>query len=113
MIQPIGAFFSKQDAQHRLIHWILLLQEFNIEIRDKKGAENIAAGHLSRLDNPDLGKSDIDEIRDSFAEEQLMSIDDSEPWYADYANYLASMVIPEYMNRQERKKFFTQLKYYF
>ena len=40
---------SKQDAKPRLIRWILLLQEFNITIKDKKGAENVIADHLSRL----------------------------------------------------------------
>nr|GEU35747.1 reverse transcriptase domain-containing protein [Tanacetum cinerariifolium] len=43
---------SKQDAKPRLIRWVLLLQEFNIIIRDKKGRENLAADHLSRLENP-------------------------------------------------------------
>ena len=42
-----------------------------------------------------------------------MLIDDSEPWYADYANYLASRALPEGMGTQERKRFFDQLKYYF
>ncbi|XP_071700139.1 uncharacterized protein [Rutidosis leptorrhynchoides] len=40
--------FQKQDAKHRLIHWVLLLQEFDTEIRDKKGAKNVAADHFSR-----------------------------------------------------------------
>ncbi|GJY80048.1 reverse transcriptase domain-containing protein [Tanacetum coccineum] len=66
--------FTKQDAKPRLIRWILLLQEFDIEIRDKKGAENLAADHLSRLKNPDLGKLTRDEIRDLFLGEQLMVI---------------------------------------
>nr|GEZ32089.1 DNA-directed DNA polymerase [Tanacetum cinerariifolium] len=52
-----------QDAKLQLIRWILLLQEFNIEIHDKKGAKNIAAGHLSQLENPDLRKLTKAEIK--------------------------------------------------
>ncbi|GKB16491.1 reverse transcriptase domain-containing protein [Tanacetum coccineum] len=68
-----------------------LIEDF-IEIRDKKGAKNLAADHLSRLENPDLGKLTRAEIRDLFPEEQLMAISNknNESWYADYANYLAS-----------------------
>ncbi|GKF92507.1 hypothetical protein Tco_0279226, partial [Tanacetum coccineum] len=58
-------------------------------------AKNLAADHLSRLENPDLGMLTRAEIRDLFREERLMAISDknNESWYADYANYLAS---PEY-----------------
>ena len=40
---------TKQNAKVRLIRWVLLLQEFNLQIRDKKGVENVVANHLSRL----------------------------------------------------------------
>ncbi|GKE26727.1 reverse transcriptase domain-containing protein, partial [Tanacetum coccineum] len=63
-------------------------------IRDKKGAKNPAVDHLSQLENPDLGKLTKAKIRDLFLEERLMAIFDknNEPWYADYANYLASRI---------------------
>ncbi|GJU78972.1 reverse transcriptase domain-containing protein [Tanacetum coccineum] len=74
--------FTKQDAKPRLIRWILLLQKLDIEIRDKKGAKNLAADHLSRPEKPDLGKLTRAEIRDLFPEERLMAIFDknNEPW---------------------------------
>ncbi|GJS56866.1 reverse transcriptase domain-containing protein [Tanacetum coccineum] len=68
--------FTKQDAKPWLIRWIMLLQEFDIEIRDKKGAENLADDHISQLENPDLGKLTKAEIRDLFPEERLMAISD-------------------------------------
>ncbi|GJR50605.1 reverse transcriptase domain-containing protein [Tanacetum coccineum] len=64
--------FSKEDAKPRLIRWVLLLQGFDIEIKDKKGAENLAADHLSRLENPDLGTFAEEEITDEFPDEHLM-----------------------------------------
>ncbi|GKB37283.1 reverse transcriptase domain-containing protein [Tanacetum coccineum] len=68
--------FIKQDAKPHLIRWILLLQEFDIEIHDRKGAENLAVDHLSRLKNPDLGKLTRAEIRDVFPKERLIEISD-------------------------------------
>ncbi|GJV11453.1 hypothetical protein Tco_1352994 [Tanacetum coccineum] len=89
--------------------------KFNIEICDKKGAENLAADHLSRLEHPDLGKLTRAEIRDLFPEERLMAISgkDDEPWYADYDNYLASRILPFRSTRQEKQKFFNDLRHYF
>ncbi|GJX04136.1 reverse transcriptase domain-containing protein [Tanacetum coccineum] len=81
----------------------------------KKGTENLVANHLSRLGNSDLGKLTKAEIRDLFPKEQLMTISDqsSEPWYADYANYLASRVLPFQSTRQEKQKFFNDLRHFF
>ncbi|GKA71306.1 reverse transcriptase domain-containing protein [Tanacetum coccineum] len=66
--------FSKQDAKPRLIRWVLLLQEFTIEIKDKKGTENLAADHLSRLENPGLEELSEDTIQDNFPDQHLLSL---------------------------------------
>jgi hypothetical protein len=80
--------FSKKDAKSLLIQWILLLQEFNIEIWDKKGSENVVADHLSRL-IMDITE-DATPISETFLDEQLMHIaHNPTPWFADIVNYLA------------------------
>ncbi|GJY36146.1 reverse transcriptase domain-containing protein [Tanacetum coccineum] len=76
--------FKKQDAKPRLIRWILLLQEFDIQIKDRKGTENVAADHLSRIKNDET--SDDSEVDDNFPRETLMEINTKdEPWFEDFA----------------------------
>ncbi|RVW36215.1 Gag-Pol polyprotein [Vitis vinifera] len=88
---------TKQDAKARLIRWILLLQEFNLQIRDKKGVENVVADHLSRLviahDSHGLP------INDDFPEESLMSVDVA-PWYSHIANFLVTGEVPNQIIRK-------------
>nr|GEV91716.1 retrovirus-related Pol polyprotein from transposon 17.6 [Tanacetum cinerariifolium] len=81
----------------------------------EKDVENLAANHLSWLEDPDLEKQTKVEIRDLFTEERLMAVSDknNEPWYVDYANYLASRVLPFLSTRQEKEKFFSDLRQYF
>ncbi|GJV18165.1 hypothetical protein Tco_1363488 [Tanacetum coccineum] len=70
---------------------------FDIEIKDKKGAENLVADHLSRLENPDLGTFTEEEITDEFPDEHLMilkvELNNDEPWYADYINYIVGKIV--------------------
>nr|GEX30255.1 reverse transcriptase domain-containing protein [Tanacetum cinerariifolium] len=64
--------FSKKDSKARLLRWILLLQEFTFKVVDTKGAENLAADHLSRLENPHQNVLDPKEINESFPLETLI-----------------------------------------
>ncbi|GJX07888.1 reverse transcriptase domain-containing protein [Tanacetum coccineum] len=66
--------FNKEAAKPRLIQWVVLLQGFNIEIKDKKGAENLAVDHLSRLENPHMEMLNDKEIADEFPDEHLMML---------------------------------------
>ncbi|KAM2720546.1 hypothetical protein EV2_041727 [Malus domestica] len=66
---------TKKGAKPKLIRWMLLLQEFDIEIQDKKGSENVVADHLSRL----VDDEDAVPIPKTFPDEQLLSIEVSVP----------------------------------
>ncbi|GJW30148.1 reverse transcriptase domain-containing protein [Tanacetum coccineum] len=88
------------------------IKEFDIEIKDKKGTENVAADHLSQIDNNET--SDDSEVDDNFIGETLMKINTSdEPWFADFANYLVGDIIPKGMTYQQKNKFFSDLEHYF
>ncbi|GJZ35925.1 reverse transcriptase domain-containing protein [Tanacetum coccineum] len=108
---------AKQDAKPRLLRWILLLQKFNVIIRDKKGAENLAPDHLSRLENPHQGDLEKKEINETFPLETLGMItfhgDSSTLWFADIANYHAGNFVVKGMSSQQKKKFFKDVKHYF
>src|SRR5436190_3724218 len=101
--------FTKKDAKPRLIRWILLLQEFDIEIRDKKGAENVVADHLSRIVVEDI----VEEapIEESFPDEQLMQITEV-PWYADIVNYLVTNQLPSFWSKHDKNKFLSEVRYF-
>ncbi|GJZ09103.1 reverse transcriptase domain-containing protein [Tanacetum coccineum] len=108
---------AKQDAKPRLLQWILLLQEFDVIIRDKKEAENLAADHLSRLENPHQGDLEKKEINEKFPLETLGMIsfhgDSSTSWFADITNYHAGNFVVKGMSSQQKKKLFKDVKHYF
>nr|GEV78617.1 reverse transcriptase domain-containing protein [Tanacetum cinerariifolium] len=68
---PLKYLFAKKDAKARLLLWVLLLQEFDFKVLDTKGAENLAADHLSRLENPYENVLDPKEIHETFPLEML------------------------------------------
>ena len=82
---PLKYLLTKQDAKARLIRWVLLLQEFNLQIKDNKGVENVLAKHLSRL---------------TIAHAQI-------------SNYLATWEIPIDWKAQDKKHLFAKIHSYY
>jgi len=104
---------KKADSKPRLIRWMLLLQEFDIEILDRSGAHNLVADHLSRIEK---GEDNIP-IKDDFPDEVLLSLTAvkgmfPETWFADIVNYLVVSAIPPSFSKYERIKLKSEAKYY-
>ena len=97
---------TKKNAKAKLIRWVLLFQEFNLQIKDKKGVENVVADHLSRLTiaqnthNPP--------INDKFPEESMLLVENA-PWYAHIANFLVTGEILVDWKAQDKKFFFAKI----
>nr|GEV49455.1 reverse transcriptase domain-containing protein [Tanacetum cinerariifolium] len=95
--------FVKKDSKARLLRWVLLLQEFKFKVIDTKGAENLAADHLSRLENPHQNVLNLKEINEAFSLETLNMVsfrgDSSTSLFADFANYHAGNFIVKGMLR--------------
>nr|GEZ57325.1 reverse transcriptase domain-containing protein [Tanacetum cinerariifolium] len=89
--------FAKKDAKARLLRWVLLLHEFDFKVLNMKGAENLMADHLSRLENPYENVFNLKEINETFPLETLNMVtfhgDYSTPWFVDFANYYAGNFI--------------------
>nr|GEU97281.1 reverse transcriptase domain-containing protein [Tanacetum cinerariifolium] len=109
--------FAKKDSKARLLRWVLLLQEFTFKVIDTKGAENLAADYLSRLENPHQNVLDPKEINESFPLEALNLVstrgNSSTSWFADFTNYHAGNFVVKGMSSQQKSKFFKDVKHYF
>ena len=86
----------------------MLLQEFDLEIKHKKGSEILVANHLSCLHVSGTG-----DINDSFPDEHLLALSSHTPWFAHIVNFLVTGSILEHWNQHRKDKFFHELKYYF
>nr|GFA46762.1 reverse transcriptase domain-containing protein [Tanacetum cinerariifolium] len=87
---------SAQRCESTIASLDFLLQKFDFKVIDTKGAENYAADHLSRLENPYENVFDLKEINETFPLESLNKIahqDKSTLWFTDFANYHAGKFI--------------------
>ncbi|CAL9021600.1 unnamed protein product, partial [Prunus brigantina] len=88
--------------------YLLGTKEFDMEIRDKRGCENVVADHLSRL----VHEEDPLPIPEAFPDEQLLTIEVSEPWYADIVNYIVSKQVPSTITRHQCNKLKKMARFY-
>ena len=107
----IKYLMTKKEAKPRLIKWVLLLQEFDLEIKDKKGCDNVIADHLSRVEKPTV-QEEGREIAENFPDEQLFQLSLQSPWYANIVNFLACGIMPPEFSYQQIKKLRTDSRYY-
>ena len=89
----------KKDAKPNLIRWILLLQEIDVKIKDKKISKNLLADHLSKLEY--ILTNDQILIKENFPDEFVLTLINS-PWYADFTNYFVSGVLPRGFNFHQK-----------
>ncbi|KAL7616929.1 hypothetical protein Lser_V15G02518 [Lactuca serriola] len=99
---------TKKYDKTRLIWWILLLQEFDLEIKDKSGAKNLVADYLSHLNV--TGSSSP--ILDEFLDEHRFYLSNTIPWYADIVNFVVTKEITYTFTRYQKAKLNSDSTYY-
>jgi hypothetical protein len=102
----IKYLLSKKDAKPRLIRWILLLQEFHMEIRDKKGSDNVVADHLSRMHHGDDG---MELIEDRMRDDHLYRILDKGGWMHDIIRCLRKMPL-DHLDKNAKRRVIVERK---
>ena len=107
----IKYLMAKKEAKPRLIRWVLLIHEFDLEIKDKKGSDNVIVDHLSRVERNKVEDEEIG-VTENFPDEQLFQLSFQLPWYVDIVNYLACGVVPSEFSYQQKRKLRTDSRYY-
>jgi hypothetical protein len=105
----IKYLLAKKDAKPRLISWILLLQEFDVEIRDKKGVENVVADHLSRINR---GQDDKEPIEDKMRDDHLYRVLDKDTWMIDIIRAIRKMPL-DHQDRNSQRRIISKSRKYF
>ena len=107
----IKYLMAMKDAKPRLIRWVLLLQEFDMEIKDKKGSDNVIDDHLSRMEKPTEEEKGT-EKEENFPDEQLFQVSVQTPCYADIVSFLACGLMPPEFNYQQKRKLRNDVRFY-
>ncbi|GAU50734.1 hypothetical protein TSUD_410570 [Trifolium subterraneum] len=108
LTQRVEKAAHKPEAKPRLIRWMLLLQVFDVDIKDKSGTENLVADHLRRIEHD----GDTSPIQDDFPDEQLLLLHGVTPWFADIVNYLVAGVFPAGASQTQIHKLKSDAKHY-
>ena len=64
---------AMKEAKPRLIRWLFLLQEYDLEIKDNKGCDNVIVDHLSRVEKTTVKEEEM-EVAENFPDEQLFQL---------------------------------------
>ncbi|XP_074298328.1 uncharacterized protein LOC141629184 [Silene latifolia] len=103
---------NKKESKPRLMRWVLLLREFDVELKDKKGSTNTVADHLSRIVQEESQEVLKSPIQATFLDDTLLALSSIEPWYAHIVNFLVLQEFPKGLSRSQREKIKSNAKYY-
>jgi hypothetical protein len=107
--RAIKYLLAKKEANPRLIRWILLLKEFEVEIRDKKGVENVVVDHLSRMNR---GQDDKDPIEDKMRDDHLCLVLNKDTRMIDIIQAIRKISL-DYLDKNSQKKTISESRKYF
>ncbi|XP_070003495.1 uncharacterized protein [Nicotiana sylvestris] len=109
----------KEVVKKEIIKWLdagiifPISNKFDLEICDHKGTENRVTDYLSRLEGA-KNSIEAEDILETFPDEQLLTTSLEEvPWYADFANYLASGIVPYDLSSMQKKKVYCDCRMYY